>query len=349
MSKYYNLKVKEVVKETPDAITIHFKQPLFRKIKYKSGQFLTLLVPKDGAVHRRSYSICTAPNLDSTVAVTVKRVEGGLVSNLLNDTVKEGDKIEVMEPMGTFVINSSPELSRDIALVGGGSGITPLMSILKSTLAYESESRVFLAFANRDKENIIFREKLDELAGRYPDRLFVKHFFSDSSDTDVKAEAKAGMIDKADISELFGKLRPSHEIYLCGPGGLMEMAKEAFLEAGAEEQKVHRESFVAEKNDSAALSAADIQTQTVTIQLGGTDHSVSVSPNKNILDAALDDGIDMPFSCQSGLCTACRGKCVSGQVFMDEADALTQDERDEGYILTCQAHPMSDDVRIEMG
>ena len=159
MSEYYTLKVKEVTHETKDSVTIHFKQPLFRKVKYKSGQFLTVLVSVDGQKHRRAYSMCSSPSLDSTLAITVKRVEGGVVSNHLNDTVQAGQTLELMQPMGSFILEPNKKLNRHIVLFGGGSGITPLISILKSVLFFEPNSKVSLVYCNRNIDSIIFKQK----------------------------------------------------------------------------------------------------------------------------------------------------------------------------------------------
>ena len=148
MSKYYNLAIKRIVKETKDAITIHFKMPLFKKVKYKSGQFLTLIIPIENTTYRRAYSICTTPSVDKTVAITVKRVEGGMVSNYLNDNAKEGQKIEVMEAMGAFILKENNSQERNMVLIGSGSGITPLMSMIKNVLHNEKSSRVTLIYGN---------------------------------------------------------------------------------------------------------------------------------------------------------------------------------------------------------
>jgi len=175
MSDFFTLKVKEVVKETEDTVTIHFKQPLFKKVKYKPGQFLALLFTINGEKVRRSYSMSSAPNLDNTVAVTVKRVEGGLVSNHINDNVKAGDSIEVMQPLGNFIYQVDNKAKRHVLLFGAGSGITPLMSILKSVLFFEPDSVVSLVYGNRNKSSIIFSQKLEELKKKFGERLNLVH------------------------------------------------------------------------------------------------------------------------------------------------------------------------------
>ena len=171
MSKYYNLTIKKVVKETKDAITIHFKMPLFKKVKYQSGQFLTLIMTIDGTSYRRAYSICTAPRLDKTVAITVKRVENGVISNYLNDNAKEGDKMEIMEAMGTFVLKENRSQERNMILIGSGSGITPLMSMIKNVLHNEKNSRVTLIYGNRNESSIIFKAELDKLVSQHQNRF----------------------------------------------------------------------------------------------------------------------------------------------------------------------------------
>ena len=178
MSDYYTLKVKDIIKETDDTVTIQFKQPLFKKVKYISGQFLTVIIPVNGEKLRRSYSMSSAPNLDSHIGVTVKRVENGVVSNYLNDHIKKGDSIEIMKPMGNFTLEPNKQGKRNIILFGGGSGITPLMSILKSALYFEPNSAVSLVYANSDEDCIIFKDQLDALKEKFGERFNLVHVLS---------------------------------------------------------------------------------------------------------------------------------------------------------------------------
>jgi ring-1,2-phenylacetyl-CoA epoxidase subunit PaaE len=352
--KFYNLKVKDIVRETPDTITIHLKQPLFSKIKYKPGQFLTLIVPVNGKSERRAYSLSSAPNLDETLAVTIKRVPQGIVSNYLNDYLKVGDTIDIMEPMGNFMLEVDRNLQRHIVLFGCGSGVTPLMSIAKSVLNFEQGSTVSLIYGNRSLDSVIFAAKLEEMQKKFGSRFNVVHVLSRPADS---WNGHKGRIDKAmaiNIINLLPKFEVSKtEYYMCGPEGMMDEVQVALAQLKVPKERVHRESFVAstpeEPQDEQSLAAAGIVKQEVTILLDGDEYKVSVPPQKSILEAALDAGVDMPYSCQSGLCTACRGQCTSGKVKMDEDEGLSEKEIKEGYVLTCVSHPLTADVVITMG
>lgn len=346
MSDYYTLKIKDVVKETDDSVTIQFKQPLFKKVKYLPGQFLTVIIPINGQKLRRSYSMSSTPNVDSHVAVTVKRVENGIISNFLNDQVKKGDSMEIMKPMGNFILEPQKNNKRHLVLLGGGSGITPLMSILKSALYFEPKSSVSLVYCNRDEDSIIFKDQLEALKNKFGERLNVVHVLSKPKQM---WNGHTGRLDEAmtmNILNLLPKSDPT-EYYVCGPEGLMENVQSALKSLKIKDSAIHTESFVSSSNGEDVDSSA-FQTHTVTINLHGEEHKVTVPPTKTILDAALDEGLDMPFSCQSGLCTACMGKCTSGDIKMTEEDTLSEDEVAEGYRLLCVGHPMSEDVVVEI-
>jgi len=349
MGNTISLKVKEVVKETSDAVTVHFKQPMFRKVKYKSGQFLTLNLEIDGKKVSRSYSMSSTPNIDSTVAVTVKRVSGGVASNYINDQVKVGDSVSMMEPVGNFTLEPDKNLKRHIVLFGAGSGITPLMSILKSILYFEPASTVSLIYGNRRTDNIIFKEKLQALKEKFGDRFNLVYCLTQP---DRSWNGLTGRIDDAVTVNVMNMLpkfdATATEYYICGPDGMMEQVKEGLKRLKVDAEKIHIESFTSSNESEEALaSLGEIDTAVVTVQLNGDDHKVTVPPDKSILDAALDEGLDMPFSCQSGLCTACRCQVKSGEVKMTESDGLSEDELKQGYVLICVGHPASGDVVVE--
>lgn len=347
MSDYYTLKIKDVIKETDDSVTIQFKQPLFKKVKYVSGQFLTVIIPINGQKLRRCYSMSSAPSVDSHVAVTIKRVENGIVSNYINDNVKKGDSMEIMKPMGNFTLTPHKKNARHIVLFGGGSGITPLMSILKSTLYFEPKSSVSLIYANRNEDSIIFKSQLEEFQKKFGDRLHIVHVLENPKQA---WNGYTGRLDEPMVMNIHNLLPKGHdnvEYFMCGPEGMMDTVQAGLKSLKISDSVVNRESFVSSATDDNVDSSA-FETHTVTIHLHGQEHKVEVPPSKNILDAALDAGLDMPFSCQSGLCTACMGKCTSGKIKMTEEDTLSEDEMNEGYTLLCVGHPMSEDVVIEM-
>ena len=349
---YHNLRVKEVVSEIREAKTIIFEQPE-EKIEYKSGQFLTLILDIDGNSVRRSYSMCTSPYCDDDLAVTVKRVKDGLVSNYINDTVKVGDYIKVMDPTGNFTTEYSADNKRHLVMFSGGSGITPMMSITKSLLHTEPESIVSLIYANRDIDSIIFKDKLHELEDQFEGRLHVLHVLDNAP---VEWQGYSGLLNHELLKKLFERIPDwglDKTTYLmCGPEGMMNNVETLLSETGVPKEKVFKESFVLgtiNKEVSSEPDDLEIKTQEVTIIYDGEEYVVTVNPDQPILDAALDMEIDLPFSCQSGLCTACRGKCLSGSVKMDEDEGLSDAEKEAGYVLPCVSHPLTDDVKIEIG
>jgi ring-1,2-phenylacetyl-CoA epoxidase subunit PaaE len=354
--QYYDLKVKAIVQETKDAITIVFEQPQGAGISYKAGQFLTLIVPVQGKEVRRAYSLCTSPFIDKDLAVTVKRVENGLMSNWLPDNLKAGQTVRIMEPMGQFTTEYNAKQKRHLVLFAGGSGITPMMAILKSILHQEPESMVSLIYCNRDIDSIIFKNALDELETKDEGRLQVIHILDNAP---MNWQGYSGLLNHDMLTRLFERM-PDWGIdkttyLMCGPEGMMKNVESLLAERRIPKEKIFKESFVqgtldkAEAPATASASDGESKTREVTIRYDGMEHKVTVAPNDTILQSALDQGIDLPYSCQSGLCTACRGKALSGKVKLDEEEGLSQSERAEGYVLTCVGHPLTDDVVIEIG
>ena len=355
--KYHQLKIREVVQETADAISIVFEQPE-PAITYKAGQFFTLIPTIEGKKVRRAYSACTSPYTDAHPAVTVKRVEGGLVSNFLNDQLKAGDTLEVMEPMGNFNLVPQADKKRHIVLLGGGSGITPLMSIAKSVLKEEPQSQVSLVYANRSEGTIIFKKQLDELQQQYANRLQVIHVLEEKP---FSWECPTGLLKPELLKQLLKELpqwdTAQTEFFMCGPEGMMANVEETLKELAIPKDLVHRESFVAGKTERVEGAADPVKaagddapkSREVKVIMDGEEFKFTVEPDKTILETALDLDIDLPYSCQSGLCTACRGKCLSGKVNMDEEEGLSESELEEGYVLLCVGHPATDDVVVEIG
>lgn len=355
-ARYYNLKVDKIKRETNDAITIFFENPESGLPDYNSGQFLTLIVPVGGNELRRSYSLCSTPYADKQMAVTVKRIKDGLVSNHLNDNLKEGDVLKVMEPMGVFTTNYNINSFRHLILIGGGSGITPLMSILRSALIKEPNTLVSLIYANRDEESIIFRDDLGRFEADYGDRLTIKHILDNPSEG---WEGHSGLVSEELLKKVLAELPERDdeftEYFLCGPSGMMELVRATLNNLEINKKNIHQESFVSKSSNPLNNKTQEEQTSTgrsaqeVTIVLDGEEHSFTVESEETILEAGLDRDIDMPFSCQSGLCTACRGRLVSGKVEMDESEGLSDKEIEDGYVLCCVGHPMTDNVKIEIG
>ncbi len=354
--RYYDLQVKNVVQETNETISIVFEQPVGNEMTYKPGQFLTLIVPVAGKEIRRAYSLCSSPYVDEHPAVTVKRVENGMMSNWLADNLRVGGTIRVMEPMGQFTTEFDPARKRHLIMFAGGSGITPMMSIIKSILLKEPDSIVSLIYCNRDADSIIFKDALDKLQTQYEGRLHVIHVLDNAP---MNWQGYSGLLSHDMLTKLFERIPDwgiEKSTYLmCGPEGMMKNVDSLLAVRQIPKDKIFKESFVQgtidkdQKKEIVSAPSEELKEREVTIRYDGQEYKILVPPDKAILETALDQGIDLPYSCQSGLCTACRGKALSGQVKLDEEEGLSQSERAEGYVLTCVGHPLTDDVVIEIG
>ncbi|WP_144605514.1 ferredoxin--NADP reductase [Algoriphagus algorifonticola] len=350
-SNYLPLKVREVVRETPDTVSIYFEQPE-PFLDYKPGQFLTLVMDFDGKEQRRSYSLCTSPFVDPFPGISVKRVDGGLFSNYLNEKVNPGKTINVLKPLGNFTTDFHSKNQRHFIMVAGGSGITPIMGILKSVLVNEPNSIITLIYCSRSEEQIIFKRQLDLLEKANPERLKVIHNLSQPSEA---WKGPKGRLNPDSFKEFVSRAEYEQryeEIYfLCGPDGIMDTAENVLEELGIPEERIHRESFFsaaaqqAHDNAMAGINSG-ILTRDVKIMLEGEEFDVTVNPEQTVLEAGLEQGLNMPYSCQSGLCTACRGRLLSGKVKMDEDAGLSEKEIAAGYVLCCVSRPLTDDIKI---
>ncbi|KEO75171.1 ferredoxin--NADP reductase [Anditalea andensis] len=352
-SYYASLKVREVVKETSDTVTIFFEQPE-PFLEYKPGQFLTLILEINGKEERRSYSLCTSPYVDPYPGVTVKRIKGGVVSNYLNDHIHPGKTVNILKPMGNFTTDFHSKNKNHFVMITGGSGITPIMGITKSVLINEPNSKITLLYCSRSEHEIIFDKQLDQLAAAHPDRLEVlMNITKPGPDwTGLK-----GRIDAAKIKETLAKSASAEttttKYFICGPEGLMDIAKETLHGMNVPQEDIIKESFYTAASENAGDPDAQgsdrpFLTREVTVILQGQEYSYAVSPDKTILEAGLDENLDMPYSCQSGLCTACMGRLLSGEVKMDEDAGLSDNEKKEGFILCCVSRPMSADIKIKI-
>lgn len=349
--QYLSIKVREVVKETPDTVTIFFEQPE-PYLDYKAGQYLTVILDINGKEERRSYSLCTSPFVDPFPGITVKRVKGGLVSNYLNDQIRPGKTIEIMKPLGNFTSEYHSQNNRHFVMVAGGSGITPIMGISKSVLVNEPGSKVTLLYCSRSEEQIIFREELEKLEEKYEGRFMVIHNLSQPSGnwTGLQGRLDASKIkDVLDSTVTSGLL--TNRFYVCGPEGLMDTALQTLESLGVPKDQVFEESFyndleAKEKELKEAGKLSPELTREVEVSVEGETFTFEVPAGKTILEAGLDEDVDMPYSCQSGLCTACRGRLISGKVDMIEDAGLSPGEIAEGYILCCSSKPASSDIKI---
>ncbi|MCI0751377.1 MAG: ferredoxin--NADP reductase, partial [Flammeovirgaceae bacterium] len=303
---------------------------------------------------RRAYSLCTSPFVDENPAVTVKRVDNGLMSNWLNESLKVGDVVKVMEPMGQFTTEFNSSNKRHLIMFAGGSGITPMMSIIKSTLTQEPDSIFSLIYCNRVIDSVIFKSEFDRMQTTYEGMLHVIHVLDNAP---MNWQGYSGLLNHDMLTKLFERIPnwgfEKTTYLMCGPEGMMKNAETLLAQQNIPKEKIFKESFVQGVIDKEAKKEAAVSTELVarevTIRYDGQEYKITVQPNSTILETALDQGIDLPYSCQSGLCTACRGRALSGQVKLDEEEGLSQSERNEGYVLTCVGHPLTDDVVIEIG
>ena len=350
---FYPLRVAQIVPETADANSIRFEVPpeLSDTFAFKAGQHLTLKAEIDGEEVRRNYSLCTVP-AENDWLVTVKRIAGGKFSNWVGDHLKPGDMLDVMPPHGSFTTSFDATANRRLVGIAGGSGITPVMSLIRTLLQEEPQSRFTLFYGNRDSSSIIFLEELARLKDRFLDRLELYHFL-DLEEGDV--ELFNGMLDRARVDEaierLVGAPKEVDDWFICGPGPMMDAAESALLDRGVERDRIHIERFTADRPPESLVSEmADLQTKAagvvMSVTLDGRTRKVPFSEG-NILDSARAAGLPAPFACKAGVCATCRAKVTSGKVEMAARYGLTDEEVEEGYVLTCQSVPDGDGVAVD--
>jgi len=354
--RFYTLNISDVQPETQNAIAITFDVPeeLKPMFLYKSGQFLTVKVLVDGVEHRRNYSLCSSPALDEPMRIAVKKVKDGAVSQFLNEHATPGMTLEVYPPMGNFTKEFNASHVRHYVLFAGGSGITPVLSIVKTALRVEPQSVVTLVYANANESSIIFDEELKQRATSYEPRLRVVHVLEDNSGSG--RASYVGRMDVDMVRQILADKVPNYdavEVFVCGPGPMMDNVVSVMHEKGLADNHIHREYFTIDKHktemsqisDQAETAATEeVRTRRVKIRLYGSEHEFDVEPDETILSAAQRADLDPPYACQIGACCTCRAKIVTGKVKMDEREALSDAEIAEGYALTCQSHPMTDGV-----
>ena len=330
----YRLRVAEVIPETADSCSLVFEDAPF---SYRPGQFLTLRIPSDrtGSV-ARCYSLSSSPHVDDRLQVTVKRTVDGYGSNWICDSLSAGDEVESLVPAGIFTPAS---LDDDLLLFAAGSGITPVISIVKSALARGS-GHVVLVYANRDEQSVIFAGALRELVSRYPDRLTVVHWL----------ESVQGLPTAAALAGLAAPFT-GHQVFVCGPAPFMTGVREGLTSLGVPRQRVHLERFKSlGANPFEQAEPAPVETDagaaTVSVSLDGETHELDWPSSQKLLDRLLEAGIDAPFSCREGACSACACRLVAGEVKMLHNDVLDDEDLDEGIILACQSIPVTDRVEI---
>lgn len=352
--RFHSLKVKELVKETSDCTSIAFElaDELQDTFQYKQGQYLTLRTDINGEDVRRSYSLCSSP-LDGEMRVAVKKIEEGKFSTFANDVLKEGDTLDVMPPMGNFYTDLSPNQAKSYVAFAAGSGITPMMSIIKTTLQTEPDSQFTLLYCNKNVHSIIFKEEIEGLKNQYLNRFQVYHFLTREMQ-DIPLFN--GRFDEEKINHILGGLVKTSTVddyFLCGPEEMIMNIKKALEARKVDSKKIHFELFTSPdakkgKAKKKVKKKRDGKVSLVTIKDSGSSYQFELSQGtNNILDAALLNGADLPFACKGGVCCTCKAKVTEGKVEMDVNYALEPEEVEQGFILTCQAHPLTPTVVVD--
>ncbi len=353
MARFHTLKVKDIRRETAEAVSVAFDVPAQLQPEYlfKQGQYITLKLTINGEELRRSYSLCTAPN-EKELRVAIKEVEGGRASTFINRSLKVGDSMEVMTPMGNFHSVLSGANKKSYVLFAGGSGITPMMSILKSVLYIEKQSTITLIYANKDENSSIFKNELEKIAAENAGKIKILSVYEHPSSAVSDLQKGLLTIDRVKaILENYGGVN-ADEYFICGPAPMMENIKQALEAVKIAKEKIHIEYFTAvaeavAKAEGGAALGANVKAKVKVIQYGIETEMELSTNDRTILDASIDAGLDAPFSCKGGVCCTCRAKVLEGKVKMDTNFALTDAEVEEGFILTCQAHPITETVVVD--
>ncbi len=351
---FHPLVIKEIKKETPDCVSVQFEVPedLREKFNYHHGQSLTMRSKINGEEVRRTYSLCSSP-LDKQWRVAIKKVEGGLFSSFANETLKKGDTLEVMEPVGKFYTRLDPSHQKNYLAIAAGSGITPVLSIIKTTLRTEIKSSFTLVYGNRSRNSIIFFEELEALKNQFMERFTLINILSRER---TESSINYGRIDKDKLNELAKVLDYSSmdEVFICGPEEMIFSAKDFMQQKGMGEKNIHFELF-----NSSFPAKSTIKTKSIAAEHGPASHisvkldgrnfefDLPFDSDTTILDAALKQGADLPYACKGGMCCTCKAKLTEGEVMMDVHWGLEEEEIEKGFILTCQSHPKTGKVSVD--
>ena len=362
---FHPLRIKEVRQETPDCVSVLFDIPaeLTTNFRFNQGQSLTMRTKLNGEEVRRTYSICSCP-ADEEWRVAIKKVDGGLFSTFANEKLKKGDILEVMPPVGSFYTELSPSNKKKYIAFAAGSGITPVLSLIKTTLSQEPGSSFTLIYGNKSRDSIIFFEELEGLKNKYMQRLNLVHILSREI-TDIPLNA--GRINKDKLSELdkFARYKQFDEFFICGPEEMIFCVRDFLTQSGIDKKKIHFELFTTPGQKTVGSgqrigsqqstvggqqpAAGSQQSTVVQIKLDGRSVEFNIPSNSttSILDAALKQGVDLPFACKGGVCCTCKARLLEGDVEMDVHWGLEQEEIEQGYILTCQSHPKTAKVVVD--
>lgn len=347
MFKFHSLKIKEVKRETQNAVSIVFEIPteLKTEFNYVAGQYITIKKEINGKEIRRAYSVCSAPNSDE-LRISVKAIDNGTFSVFATSVLKEGDLLKVAKPEGKFKLETSVNNNNNYLAVAAGSGITPIMAMIKATLLKEPNSTFSLIYGNKTEEETIFKHQLDELQIENPNQLFIQYIYS----REEKPTALFGRIDKEILNYVLKNKFKNIEFtsaYLCGPQDLIKTAKDTLIENKIKSDSIHFELFT----ETIASEKKNVQifdgTCEITVLLDDEETTFKMDTKNSILKAALKEGLDPPYSCQGGICSSCLAKLTNGSAIMDKNSILSDTEIADGLILTCQAHPTSQKITVD--
>lgn len=350
---FHKLRVAEVKRETPDAVSVRFELPenLRERFAFKAGQHLTFRRAFAGEEVRRNYSVCVSPS-EGMLKIGVKKIAGGAFSSWVNDELKAGDELEVMAPHGSFCWSFDPQARREYVAFAGGSGITPILSLMKTALAMEPNSRFTLFYGNRNSMGVMFLEEIAGLKDRYIDRLSVYHFLEDEEE---EIDLFNGRLDRTKADTLLSSLVKPENIdtfFICGPGPMMDAAEEALLAKGVEKQRILIERFTTGPLSAAQAAAARVLEEKaaglrMSVTLNGRRMNITFDPAQHsILDNVRAAGLPAPFACKGGVCATCRAKVTAGEVSMKVNYGLSEQEIADGFVLTCQATPLTEGVAL---
>ncbi|MEM9050472.1 MAG: 2Fe-2S iron-sulfur cluster-binding protein [Bacteroidota bacterium] len=358
MAQFHQLKIKDIRRETNDCVSISFDIPsdLKSEFEYKQGQYITIKETINGEELRRSYSACSSPIADADLRIAVKKVENGRMSGYLNNGIQIGQVMEVMKPMGNFYTEMPASSPKHYVGFAAGSGITPILSLLKTALATEPNNDFTLFYGNKSSNDIIFKDELDNLSQQYGERLNVVHLLSREETADP---IFSGRLSKEKCQQLlakYDKAATANEYFICGPYDMIMAIKDDLSDRGISSDQIHYELFStppteATENQVTTADTGDrntpIASAEMMVVLDGDEVELNISSSENILDAALDAGLDAPYACTGGSCCTCRAKITEGHAIMDVNYALTDKEVEEGYVLTCQAHPTTPSIVVD--
>lgn len=347
MSSFHKLSVKNITRETSKAISISFNIPenLKETFQFKAGQYITLKTEIDGNEVRRDYSLCVSPK-SGEIKVAIKEVQDGTFSAYANASLKVGDTLEVAPPKGRFIFEPNDSKTKNIAAFAAGSGITPILSIIKCALEEEVQSKVILVYGNKTTKDTMFLNELLELQHSYKDRFSIQFVFSQADEDN----AIFGRIEKSTVNYVMKNEHKHVEVdayYLCGPEAMIHTVKDVLTEHNTDASRIHYELFKAAKPTEVETAQVGAGTSKITVTVDDETTTFEMSQKQTILEAALDEDLDAPYSCQGGICSSCLARITEGEATMRQNNILTESEVAEGLILTCQAHPTSATIAVD--